>query len=104
MPGWLNRQLRRRDRGCRFPGCGRDRWLHAHHLCHWADGGPTDADNVVLLCRSHHRSVHEGHWVITGDPTGELGFVGPDGRRLLTEPAALRPEVRARLVPVLDTS
>jgi Domain of unknown function (DUF222)/HNH endonuclease len=53
VPGALGRALRFRDRGCRFPGCERKRWLHAHHLHHWARGGPTDLDNLVLLCGFH---------------------------------------------------
>ncbi|MHB8594612.1 MAG: HNH endonuclease signature motif containing protein, partial [Acidimicrobiales bacterium] len=52
VPPWLVRQLKRRDGGCRFTGCHRSRWLHAHHIVHWADGGPTDPDNLVMLCGS----------------------------------------------------
>jgi 5-methylcytosine-specific restriction endonuclease McrA len=55
------RALLRRDRGCRFPGCDRPSgWSDAHHLVHWADGGETKLSNLVLLCRRHHRMVHEG--------------------------------------------
>jgi Domain of unknown function (DUF222)/HNH endonuclease len=51
-----------RDGGCRYPGCDRPpAWCEAHHLRHWLHGGPTDLDNLVLLCRAHHRAVHEGH-------------------------------------------
>jgi Domain of unknown function (DUF222)/HNH endonuclease len=50
-----------RDGGCSFPGCSRPLgWCDAHHLRHWVDGGPTDLANLVLLCRAHHRAVHEG--------------------------------------------
>src|SRR5205823_1545720 len=55
VPPWLSRLLRHRDGGCRFPGCGRRRWLKAHHIWHWGKGGPTDLDNLVLLCQAHHR-------------------------------------------------
>src|SRR5207302_8475613 len=48
VPGWLLRMLRERDGGCSFPGCGRMRWLHAHHVVHWADGGRTGAGNLLL--------------------------------------------------------
>ncbi|MGI0156616.1 MAG: DUF222 domain-containing protein, partial [Thermoplasmata archaeon] len=96
VPPWLSRQLRRRDRGCRFPGCPRSRWLHAHHLRHWSEGGPTDPDNLVMLCGHHHRLVHEGGWRMTGDPS-QLSFVHPAGHELVTHPPPLRPEVMQRL-------
>src|SRR5437764_52333 len=54
-PRWLARQVRRRDGGCRFPGCARKRWLHSHHLRWWIKGGPTDPDNLAAICRYHHR-------------------------------------------------
>jgi hypothetical protein len=98
VPRWLARQLRRRDGGCRFPGCGRRRWLHSHHLRHWAQGGPTDPDNLVTLCSHHHRFLHEGGWHVEGRPDGELRFVHPGGRALSTRPAPLRPEVRERVL------
>jgi hypothetical protein len=60
-----------RDRGCRFPGCDRPpEWTDAHHLRHWADGGETTLDNLVLLCRPHHRMVHEEGWRLERTPEG----------------------------------
>ena len=56
----LRRALRARDGGCVFPGCTNRRWVDAHHVRHWAHGGPTDLANLVELCRRHHRLVHEG--------------------------------------------
>jgi hypothetical protein len=62
-----------RDRGCVFPGCDRPPpWCEAHHLLHWLDGGPTDLPNLALLCRAHHRAIHEGGWELTRDPDGHV--------------------------------
>jgi hypothetical protein len=61
IPPAIRTALIQRDQGCTHPGCHRPhRWCDAHHLIHWADGGPTNLDNLVLLCRRHHRMAHEG--------------------------------------------
>ena len=60
----LRRALAARDPGCRFPGCDRHTHLHAHHIQHWAHGGPTDLGNLVQLCHRHHRLVHEGGYTL----------------------------------------
>jgi len=60
IPPALRRALRLRDPGCRFPGCENHRFVDAHHIEHWALGGETSMNNLVLLCRTHHRLVHEG--------------------------------------------
>lgn len=58
-----------RDLGCVFPRCDRpSHWCDAHHLHHWADGGDTSIENLILLCRHHHVLIHEGGWTITGTP------------------------------------
>ena len=63
IPPALRRALEARDQGCRFPGCGL-RFTDGHHVKHWADGGETTLDNLVLLCRHHHRLGHEGGWTV----------------------------------------
>jgi hypothetical protein len=70
-----------RDRGCVFPGCDRPPpWCEAHHLVHWLEGGPTDLPNLALLCRAHHRAIHEGGWRLTRDPDGHLTASPPHRR------------------------
>jgi len=62
-----------RDGGCVFPDCARPLgWCEGHHLRHWLDGGPTDLANLALLCRAHHRAVHEGGWRLARGPDGRL--------------------------------
>jgi hypothetical protein len=88
VPGTMARLLRYRDGGCRFPGCERKRWVQAHHIVHWGDGGGTDLDNLVLLCSAHHRLIHEGGWKVSGYPAEDLRFHDPGGRPLRTRLAA----------------
>ncbi|TXG91971.1 HNH endonuclease [Rhodococcus rhodnii] len=72
------RALTVRDRGCAFPNCPvPSSWCEAHHVTHWADGGPTDLDNMVLLCGAHHRHVHHSAWTITSTPRGRPTFTPP---------------------------
>jgi hypothetical protein len=71
-----------RDRGCVFPGCDRPlAWCEAHHLRHWLHGGPTDLHNLALLCRAHHRTVHEGGWQLTRGPDGHWTATPPHRQR-----------------------
>ncbi len=91
IPAWLRHQLWYRDGGCQFPGCPFKGWLHAHHITHWADGGPTDLDNLILLCGYHHRFLHEHGWEIENDPHGKPVFQKPDGQHLPTRPTRTRP-------------
>ncbi len=79
IPPALRRALHHRDRGCRFPGCG-VRFGQGHHLRHWAQGGPTTLSNLALLCRRHHRAVHEEGYQVERQPDGTLQFRWPDGR------------------------
>ncbi len=78
IPPALRRALEVRDRGCRFPGCGL-RFTDAHHVTHWADGGETSLENCVLLCRYHHRLVHEGGWRLEWWGKGRAVFRDPRG-------------------------
>ena len=81
VPPSTRRALEARDRGCRFPGCGL-RFTDAHHVEHWADGGETSLRNLVLLCRRHHRRVHEDGWKICSDKVGQVVFFTPTGKAL----------------------
>ena len=84
-PG-LRRALEHRDGGCRFPGCGR-KLCDAHHVEHWAAGGATSLANMVLLCRRHHRAVHEEGFSMELAPDGAARFYRPNGRSLPEAPA-----------------
>jgi HNH endonuclease len=70
-----------RDGGCVFPDCARPlTWCEAHHVHHWLHGGPTDLANLALLCRAHHRAIHEGGWRLTHDPDGQWTATPPHRR------------------------
>lgn len=92
IPRRLRRALERRDRCCRVPGCGATAGLHAHHIVHWEDGGPTELWNLVLVCPYHHRLHHRGGITIRG-PADRLEVV--DRRdRLLSGASLARPPSR----------
>ncbi len=74
IPPPMRRALRIRDGGCRFPGCTNTRFVDGHHIKHWADGGETSLDNLVLLCRHHHHLVHEGGFACEKSADGEVYF------------------------------
>ncbi|WP_333891935.1 HNH endonuclease signature motif containing protein [Mycolicibacterium gadium] len=77
----LRRALEYRHRTCAVPGCHATRGLHAHHIQHWEDGGPTDLDNLVLVCPYHHRAHHRGAITITG-PAPNITVTDSTGQRL----------------------
>jgi hypothetical protein len=81
VPPRLRRALALRDETRRFPGCTHRAWLDAHHVVHWLHGGETNADNLVLVCPTHHRLVHEGGFTLTGDAV-RFAVRTPDGRVL----------------------
>nr|WP_314143518.1 DUF222 domain-containing protein [uncultured Rhodococcus sp.] len=75
--------LTARDHGCAFPGCGKPAaWTEGHHIWHWADGGPTDMNNLVLLCGFHHRLIHHSDWEV---------FIGTDNHPWFIPPATVDP-------------
>jgi hypothetical protein len=78
----LRRMLNARDKGCRFPGCANTRYIDAHHVEHWANGGETKPSNLVSLCRFHHHAVHEGGIRIERLDDGALRFVKADGEEV----------------------
>jgi hypothetical protein len=88
VPPALRRALYSRDRGCRFPGCDQRRFVDAHHIHHWARGGETKLSNLLLLCRHHHRLLHEGGFALERGAAGPV-FRRPDGRPI---PATPRPQ------------
>jgi len=79
VSGSQRRALVYRDKGCRFPGCDRPAdWTDVHHLKHWADGGKHVMHNLILLCRRHHRMVHEEGWQLVITAEGNLVALMPD--------------------------
>jgi 5-methylcytosine-specific restriction endonuclease McrA len=99
IPPALRRALHHRDHGCRFPGC-HVRFGQGHHIRHWARGGPTTLSNLTMLCRRHHRAVHEEGYQVEREPGGELRFRRPDGELLPEVPRV--PNVPADPVTVLQ--
>jgi hypothetical protein len=82
VPAWLRKAVLARDRQCRWPGCDAPaQWVDIHHLDPWAEGGLTNVDRLLSLCRYHHHKVHEGHWTVDFDATtGNVHVTRPDGR------------------------
>ena len=89
VPWHIAHALRIRDGGCRFPGCNQHRWTDAHHIHHWADGGETSLDNLVTLCRYHHRELHRDEYRIERGAGGELLFTDAQHQAI---PPAIHPQ------------
>ena len=97
----LWRVLKARDRSCRFPGCANSRYMDGHHIIHWANGGETKPDNLVCLCRFHHRAVHEGGVRIDRLDDGEFRFVKANGDVIdSTAPGCRRPRGDVGELPI----
>jgi hypothetical protein len=90
VPPAIRRALIHRDQNCRFPGCGLT-YCDAHHVKPWSEGGETKLANLLLLCRRHHRSVHEGGWRVSIGPDGSARFVNPAGRHVPEAPQTTLP-------------
>jgi hypothetical protein len=94
------RELWRRDRHCRFPGCANAIFVNPHHIKWWKrDRGSTDLCNLALLCEHHHHLVHSRSWQLSGDGNGELSFVAPNGRTMTSRPSPLWSRVTAPAKP-----
>jgi hypothetical protein len=90
------REIMRRDRQCRFPGCTNVTFSNVHHIVPWNLGGRTDLDNLALACVHHHHLVHSKEWTMTGNANEELTFVGPTGRVMTSRPSPLWTRVTDR--------
>jgi hypothetical protein len=86
-PAWMLRQLKYRDRECRFPGCGTRAFTQAHHITWWDQGGRTELSNLVLICAFHHKLVHEYGWTLHRENDGDAAWFHPDGTRYRAGPA-----------------
>jgi Domain of unknown function (DUF222) len=90
------REIVRRDRHCRFPGCANSTFVNPHHIKWWIrDQGTTDLPNLALLCEHHHHRVHSKRWIMSGNANEELTFVGPSGRVMTSRPSPLWTTVTA---------
>jgi hypothetical protein len=76
----MSHALRVRDVGCRYPGCCQSKHTEAHHIIHWADDGKTNLDNLVTLCKYHHRLLHDGLYTIYREPKGDIVFTNKDNQ------------------------
>ena len=94
--GAQRREIWRRDRCCRFPGCQNRIFTQPHHIKWWSKGGSTDIPNLALLCSFHHHLMHSNGWSAQGDANAELTFTGPNGRTMRSRPHRCGPPRRVR--------
>ena len=90
------REVMRRDRHCRFPGCINATFTNVHHVTLWSAGGSTDLENLAMLCEHHHHLVHSSGWSVSGNANEELRFVGPNGHVSTSRPSRLWTAVTAQ--------
>jgi hypothetical protein len=84
---WMIRELRYRDLECQFPGCGARRFTKAHHIRWWEHGGPTNLENLLLVCTFLHKLVHEYGWSVVRKKDGTVRWFRPDGTPYRAGPA-----------------
>jgi hypothetical protein len=89
------REVMRRDRHCRFPGCTNMTFTNVHHIVAWKPGGRTDLPNLVLLCKHHHGVVHRNGWTMSGDANEELTIIAPTGGVMVSRPSPFWTRVTA---------
>ena len=83
------REIMRRDRHCRFLGCTNVTFTNVHHIKPWGSGGPTNLENLVLMCQHHHYRLHSSGWSMSGDANEQLTFLAPTGRAMTSRPSPL---------------
>ena len=90
------REVMRRDRHCRFPGCTNVTFTNVHHIRPWGSGGRTDLENLVLMCQHHHYRLHSSGWSMRGNANEDLTLVAPTGRVMTSRPSPLWTGVSTR--------
>ncbi|HEY7371549.1 MAG TPA: DUF222 domain-containing protein [Polyangia bacterium] len=100
VPAAIRRALWSRDHGCRFPMCSNRRFVHAHHVEHWVNGGSTSLDNLILLCGFHHRLLHEGGFKVSSEAAAEPRFFTARGTEIPSVPD--RPSLSISAPPTID--
>ena len=101
IPDWLKRLLKKRDNGCRFQSCNTTKGVEGHHIKWWRFLGETNLDNLISLCKRHHRLVHHDGWQILGDPNGPVEFIRPNGNVYLARPPTLDERVRKYIAKMI---
>jgi hypothetical protein len=108
LPLKLERLMKERDKGRRYPNCHAIRYVHGHHIQFWGNEGPSDLDNVISLCSRHHYLLHAGGWKIEGNPNDRVQFIDQNGRTLDGQLPTAQPQTKHSIHTLLkyacDTS